>query len=409
MSNLNLLFLSLDRYNEHNITENGIYTSLLREFTKSDYNVYIISPIERRDYIGEIEKLKFINEIHYLDVKIGNITKTNKIEKGIATINIENQFLRAIKVWLSDVKFDIVIYPTPPITFYKVIKYLKRRDGALTYLMLKDIFPQNAVDLGFFSKKSLIYKYFRKKEKKLYEISDYIGCMSKANVDYLLKCNPNLDKKKVEIFPNSIEPVNLSIDEEEKYFVREKYNLPHDKRIFIYGGNLGKPQGLTFLLNCIESIKSIDDIMFLMVGNGTEFEYIVKMKDELNLYNLRIMAKLSKDDFDKLVASSDVGIISLDHRFTIPNYPSRILSYMQSKLPILAITDNNSDIGLDIIENNMGWRCKENSINEFRDTISEIMTNFNIHKISDKKENSFEYLKNNFDVRKSIINIINKI
>lgn len=409
MSNLNLLFLSLDRYNEHNITENGIYTSLLREFTKSDYNVYIISPIERRDYIGEIEKLKFINEIHYLDVKIGNITKTNKIEKGIATINIENQFLRAIKVWLSDVKFDIVIYPTPPITFYKVIKYLKRRDGALTYLMLKDIFPQNAVDLGFFSKKSLIYKYFRKKEKKLYEISDYIGCMSKANVDYLLKCNPNLDKKKVEIFPNSIEPVNLSIDEEEKYFVREKYNLPHDKRIFIYGGNLGKPQGLTFLLNCIESIKSIDDIMFLMVGNGTEFEYIVKMKDELNLYNLRIMAKLSKDDFDKLVASSDVGIISLDHRFTIPNYPSRILSYMQSKLPILAITDNNSDIGLDIIENNMGWRCKENSINEFRNTISEIMTNFNIHKISDKKENSFEYLKNNFDVRKSIINIINKI
>ncbi|EEI82820.1 glycosyltransferase family 4 protein [Anaerococcus tetradius] len=409
MSNLNLLFLSLGRYNEHNITENGIYTSLLREFTKSNYNVYIISPIERRDYIGEIEKLKFINDIHYLDVKIGNITKTNKIEKGIATINIENQFLRAIKVWLSDVKFDIVIYPTPPITFYKVIKYLKRRDGALTYLMLKDIFPQNAVDLGFFSKKSLIYKYFRKKEKKLYEISDYIGCMSKANVDYLLKCNPSLDEKKVEIFPNSIEPVNLSIDEEEIYFVREKYNLPHDKRIFIYGGNLGKPQGLTFLLNCIESIKSIDDIMFLMVGNGTEFEYIVKMKDELNLYNLRIMAKLSKDDFDKLVASSDVGIISLDHRFTIPNYPSRILSYMQSKIPILAITDNNSDIGLDIIKNNMGWRCKKNSINEFREIISEIMTDFNIHNISEKKENSFEYLKNNFDIKKSIMNIINKI
>lgn len=149
--------------------------------------------------------------------------------------------------------------------------------------------------------------------------------------------------------------------------------------------------------------------MFLMVGNGTEFEYIVKMKDELNLYNLRIMAKLSKDDFDKLVASSDVGIISLDHRFTIPNYPSRILSYMQSKIPILAITDNNSDIGLDIIKNNMGWRCKKNSINEFREIISEIMTDFNIHNISEKKENSFEYLKNNFDIKKSIMNIINKI
>ncbi|MDU6065054.1 MAG: glycosyltransferase family 4 protein [Anaerococcus sp.] len=409
MSNLNLLFLSLGRYNEHNITENGIYTSLLREFTKSNYNVYIISPIERRDYIGEIEKLKFINEIHYLDVKIGNITKTNKIEKGIATINIENQFLRAIKVWLSDVKFDIVIYPTPPITFYKVIKFLKRRDGALTYLMLKDIFPQNAVDIGFFSKRSPIYKYFRNKEKNLYEISDYIGCMSQANVDYLIKHNDSLDAKKVEIFPNSIEPLDLSISQAEICSLRDKYNLPNDKKIFIYGGNLGKPQGLPFLLKCIESVKNIDEIVFLIVGNGTEFDYTLKMKDELDLDNLRIMERLPKDEFEKLVASSDIGIISLDHRFTIPNYPSRVLSYMQAKIPVLAITDKNTDIGIDIKDNNIGWRCKDNSIEEFCNVINEIMMEFKKNNISEKKRNSFEYLKDNFDIKKSVLNIISKI
>ena len=94
--------------------------------------------------------------------------------------------------YFADIKFDLILYSTPPITFYKAIEYVKKRDGAKTYLLLKDIFPQNAVDLGMMSKtglKGLIYKYFRKKEKKLYAISDKIGCMSQANVDYVLKHN----------------------------------------------------------------------------------------------------------------------------------------------------------------------------------------------------------------------------
>ena len=84
------------------------------------------------------------------------------------------------------------------------MRYVKKRDGAKSYLMLKDIFPQNAVDLGMLQTtglKGLLYKCFRKKEKKLYSLSDRIGCMSQANVDYILKHNPEIPKEKVEILP----------------------------------------------------------------------------------------------------------------------------------------------------------------------------------------------------------------
>lgn len=85
--------------------------------------------------------------------------------------------------------------------------------------MLKDIFPQNAVDLGMLSKsgaRKLIYNLFRKKEEKLYIISDYIGCMSNANVDYIVKNNPYLSEKTIEVCPNSITPLEIYITEEEK-------------------------------------------------------------------------------------------------------------------------------------------------------------------------------------------------
>ena len=99
-----------------------------------------------------------------------NITKTNLIEKGISTLRISSQYKSAIKKYFSDVKLDLILYSTPPITLVNCIEYVKKRDGAKTYLLLKDIFPQNAVDLGMMQKsgvKGLLYKYFRCKEKKL--------------------------------------------------------------------------------------------------------------------------------------------------------------------------------------------------------------------------------------------------
>lgn len=227
--------------------------------------------------------------------------------------------------------------------------------------------------------------YFRNKEKKLYEISDYIGCMSKANVEYLLKNNSKIDKHKVEILPNSIDPVDISIDVKERTYVRNEYSLPLDKKIFIYGGNLGKPQGLEYLLQCIYSVRDIDDILFLIIGNGTEFNYILNTKSKFSLNNLIIMERVEKEEFERLVAASDIGLISLDYRFTIPNYPSRILTYLQAKLPILAITDTSTDIGLDIVSNDVGWWINNNNLKEFKETIYKILEELNEEKVDKKR------------------------
>ena len=115
-------------------------------------------------------------------MQIGNIQKTNLIEKGISTLEIEQQYINAIKKYFNNEKFDLVLYATPPITFCKVIEFVKKRDGAFAYLMLKDIFPQNAVDLCMLKKsgfRGIAYKYFRSKEKHLYEISDKIGLITR--------------------------------------------------------------------------------------------------------------------------------------------------------------------------------------------------------------------------------------
>lgn len=110
---MNILFLSLRRI--ESLHEHGIYADLLRKFLQEGHRVFVISPIERR--YDENTEIRNEDNATFLSVKIGNITKTNMIEKGISTLLIEKQILRAIKKYLKVVKFDLVLYPTPPITF----------------------------------------------------------------------------------------------------------------------------------------------------------------------------------------------------------------------------------------------------------------------------------------------------
>ena len=153
---MNILFLTL--YNINSLSDRGIYTDLLRKFQEEGNKIHIVCPNERR--LKENTKYSINKRLHLLKVKTFNIQKTSLIEKGLATLSIEYQYLFAIKKYFKTIKFDLVLYSTPPITFTKIIEFIKKRDGAYSYLLLKDIFPQNAVDMNMIKKNSIIHKYF---------------------------------------------------------------------------------------------------------------------------------------------------------------------------------------------------------------------------------------------------------
>ena len=398
------------------IGRRGIYTDLLRKFRNEGWNVYVVTPHERS--LGIPTELKEQDGVHILGVKTLNLQKTSVIEKGVGQVLVEDQYKRAINRYLPGVTFDLILYSTPPITFPKVIAYLKRQNPqARTYLLLKDIFPQNAVDLGMMPEsvhgewftvhgwiargKLLLYKYFRKKEKKLYALSDHIGCMSPANVEYVIRYNPEVDPSKVEVAPNSLELSHVEIAENaerskrltEKIYIRRKYQLPEDKPIFIYGGNLGKPQGIDYLIKCLDANKHRTDCYFVVVGSGTEYDKIDSwFKVHGSGACVTVMEGLPKEDYDMLVRSCDVGLIFLDHRFTIPNYPSRLLSYLENKMPVLCATDVNTDIGRIAEENGYGYWCESVNPEDFTALVDKML-------VSDRNtmgERGYEFLKENY-------------
>lgn len=398
---MNILYLTL--LTMENIDERGLHTDLIKELAIR-HHIYVVSPREKRTNLPTEVTTK--GNIRILKVKTGNLTETaNLIEKGMSTLLIEGQYLNSIKKYYKDIHFDMVMYSTPPITFGKIVGYFKKKHNSKSYLILKDIFPQNAADIGAIKKNGLIWNYFRIKEKKLYEISDRIGCMSQANVEYVLSHNPNIDKDIVEVFPNSIKPINRIERKAKNKDLLRKYNIPENSTVFVYGGNLGRPQGIDFLIDVIKNFNLVETSYLLIVGSGTEYNKIKNYIDSLRPRNVSLYNKLPKDEYDQLLNIADVGLIFLDRRFTIPNFPSRITAYMESSLPILAATDRHTDIKDVIIKSGCGLWSESGEINSFIRNVRKLSSDSDLRNSMGFRGR--KYLEDNYDVTKTI-NIIMK-
>lgn len=374
-----------------------IYTDLAEALVENGHKLTVVVSEERKN----TKKTYWSKErgCEVLRVKTGNLYDVSFVEKGITILSLEYILKLAIKKYLSNKKFDLILYESPPVTNCGIVKYAKKKFNAKTYLMLKDIFPQNAVDIGIMKKNSFAYKIFKRKEKSLYNVSDVIGCMSEGNRRYVLEHNSSINPEKVIVFPNT-KKINDLNKIENNMNLRKKYKIPLDSTVFIFGGNMGKPQGTDLLCNAINKLKDNKDIFFLLVGRGTERENIRRFIENNDCRNVLQIDNLPRDEYEDMVKQCDVGLVLLDHRFTIPNYPSRILAYMEYSMPVVAATDSNTDFKELIKDSNCGLWCCSDNIEEFCNNIVTISKDKQLRE--NKGRHGRKYLEDNFNVNISV-------
>lgn len=357
---MKVLYISIS-FPKENEGDN-LYTDLAEEISKNNEITVVVA--EESKNIKESQLLRE-RGFDVLRVKTGNMFNVNVFEKAISYITIQGRLKSAINRFLNDKEYDLIIFTAPPVTLGSVIKYAMKKYNAKSYLMQKDIFPQNALDIGMMKKTNPAYWYFKFKEKKIYKIASKIGCMSQRNIEYLYENNKYLPKEKLELFPNTIKVKNIEKNSENN--IRAKYNIPNDSIIAIYGGNFGKPQGIDFITKVVDEYKNNKKITFIFSGKGTEKNKLYNHIKENKITNAITLDYIPKQEYNDILKETDIGLVFLDYRFKIPNIPSRTLSYLEYSIPIMAATDKNTDYR-EIIENNkFGLWSESNNISEFKE------------------------------------------
>ena len=391
---MRVLFLMLDMPTDLN--SSNLYLDLALEFKDYQHEVYVIAPAGVNQKTGLYNE-RGLNVLRVATFKQKGVRSVFK--KGFAQLLLPYQYRTAYSKFLKNQLFDLILMPTPPITLTKLVLHIKKNTNALFYLILRDIYPQGAADIGLVRFR-FIYHYLRKLEILTYKTADIIGCMSLGNIEYIKTHNPYLDSKKLTLLPNWQKTSNL---EELTVDVRKL----EDKYIVLFGGTIGYAQKVDNIVILAEHYQNDVNIVFLVIGNGVMKQYLMDKVAQKQLNNVIFLDSLPRDEYMNFVKSADIGLITIDERFTVPTIPSKTTSYFSLKLPVLAIIDQHTDYGKIIDEAKAGlW-----SVGGDNDKLFE---NFDkLYKYNNRRiasgENGYKYFLENLTSKHAYNTIIKDI
>jgi len=390
---MNVLFLFIT-YPE-SLAGSSLTKDLSDEFLQHGDGVYVATIREKR--YGLETSLCTENGANVLRIKTRNMFgEINKVEKFISMMSIHRLIAKEIIRFWHDVHFDIIVGTSPYMFQKSLIFPLKTYYDCRSFLILWDLFPQNAKDLGLIKNKYL-FRYFKYKEKNNLESFDFIGCQSKGNLAYMKNNYEYLDMSLLYFFPQWSVVGQKKVTN--KLEIRNKYNFKKDDFLFVFGGNMGIPQNLTSIVNIAYEMQYQKKIKFVFIGHGTEKKRLVKKVEDNNIKNVIFIHQMDRLDYQDLLSSCDVGIISLDPRFTFPNFPSKILDYLKYGLPIIASLDKFAlnDAGY-LIEKQIqaGLASNSNKDKSLKENMLKLLNDNDMRKRF--SENGSRYFEKNFNV-----------
>ena len=393
---MNILFL-VARYPDEE--KNTILEKdLVRVFAEKGHNCFSVSLNERRNN-RETYFFKDKN-VDVLKVKTGNMFNTNKLDKLYTVLTMPKDLKNGILNKFGDKKIDLIVAYTPFMANPKLVNSLKKYFACKALMILWDIFPQNAKDLGLIKNK-MIYNYFKYKENKMFKSFDYIACNSEGNIKYLNENYKFGNDKKLFLsrnceYDNKRQKIN-------KLEVRKKYNLNIEDIILVFGGNMGIPQKLD---NILEIAKQNKQIKFIFLGNGTEKQKLIE--NSKGLGNVKFLGPFKREEYEEFIQCCDAGIISLNENYTVPNFPAKVTGYLKVGLPIFASLDRTAynDLGNFIEKNQVGNAVLAGNFCESNEKLKNFL---NSEKLQEYKNNTRVVFKKELEIENAYDAIIKNI
>lgn len=255
---------------------------------------------------------------------------------------------------LGKQRWDGIAWYSPTIFLGPVVRALKKASGCRSYLIIRDIFPEWAVDMGLMGR-GLPYRFFQAVANYQYSVADVIGIQTPGNRMYFTEWLKR-STGRVEVLQNwlanaPVRGCGISVDD----------TALAGRKIFVYAGNMGVAQGMGILLDLADQLRERSDIGFLFVGRGSDTQRLRAEAKSRGLANVAFFDEIDPDEIPGLYAQCDVGLVTLDPRHKTHNIPGKFLSYMQSGLPVLASVNHGNDI-VDLIESErVGRVCTDAS------------------------------------------------
>jgi O26-antigen biosynthesis N-acetyl-L-fucosamine transferase len=305
------------------------------------------------DAIDESSQLRVEDGITAVRVRTGRIKGAAKLQRGLRETRLSATLWRGAGRYLRENPCGLILFYSPTIFFGRLVSRLKNLWRCPSYMILRDIFPEWAVDAGVI-RRGLIYRYFRRVAAEHYRAADLIGVESPSNRTHFARNFPG-EQFRLEVLLNWTAPVDRELLNTNW---RRRLGLS-GKIVFFYGGNIGVAQDMDNLMRLAAKFANDPGVAFLFVGEGSEVPRLQKLVASRAISNAKILPSLQQNEYLAMVSEFDIGLITLDARLTSHNVPGKLMSYLNWGLPVLASINPGNDL-FALLESSGAGFCTRN-------------------------------------------------
>lgn len=338
---------------------------LSSEFARQGHQVTVMLPDGHQKTSWALEQIYGVRVIR---LRSPNIKNVNYLRRVISEFFMP-YFMRRnfLKSPLANEAWDSIVWYSPSIFHGPFVKFLKLRNNCKSYLVIRDIFPEWAVDMGLMSR-GLPYRFFNLIARYQYSLADIIGVQAAGNMHYFIDWlkAPN---RKLEVLQNWLgEPAKSPSP------IQISQTFLAGRKIFVYAGNMGVAQNVGIFLEVAKKLHGNSNVGFLFVGRGSDLKRLKSYARINELKNTLFLKEINPDEIPALFSQCHVGIVALDSRHKSHNIPGKFICYMQSGLPVLANVNPGNDLAEMIRSERVGTVCESNNIFELSAMAENILT-----------------------------------
>lgn len=329
---------------------------LAREFARQGHRPCVLLPAPDQ---GTPWRLEEFDGVQILRLNAPRTKDIGYIRRTLAELVMPIYMLRNLRKspFVSE-SWEGIVWYSPSIFHGPLVNALKKSSGCKSYLIIRDIFPEWAVDMGLMGR-GPAYRFFDSVARYQYSVADVIGVQTHGNQRYFSQWLAQPERK-LEVLQNWLDkPAPAST-----CLIRVNETLLAGRKVFVYAGNMGVAQGMDILLDLAERLSNRLDLGFLFVGRGSDVARLKTRAESMRLDNVIFFDEIGPDEIYHLYAQCHAGIVALDPRHTSHNIPGKFLTYVQSGLPVLANVNMGNDLAQMIRDEQVGQVCENNNVDE---------------------------------------------
>lgn len=197
---------------------------------------------------------------------------------------------------------------------------------------VRDLWPEGILAAGVGRDNTLFARTLAAVSTFLYKRADRIVVVSPAyEIDLI---SQGVESSKISVIPNGVETDVFTPGTAPE--LRQHLGLD-DRFVVSFVGTIGLAHGLAVVLEAARRLRTdAPDILFLMVGEGTERSMLERRARDEGLDNIRFLGEIPRDAVPEILRASNSALVLLKRAAAYEKViPSKMLEFMAAGLPIV--------------------------------------------------------------------------